>query len=685
SMVTAVTIEANALSGLNIFTPSSAGESGDVVIRSFNDNLLIEDLLITTTGRAVDVPFILRGEMLSFGDSDFSQSGNVRIDSAGNVVFDNVTVQSSSNGETPAGNVFIRSPGQIAFDNSDIISNTTSTGGAGNIQIESARLVLGEGDLISATTSGAGRGGNISINATEAVLLGEGVQNSAPVISVETSGAGRPGNIVINTPNFTLSETARITATSTATATNPNGGGSIDLNANQMALAGTVGIFAETQGQAPGGLLTLRPYQADLNSSTTGQPQIPVIESDTILSTGASFSLTLAENSLISASTTSSGNGGGLRLLAPEAISISGPGHLAVETSGTGQAGNVTANARFLTLSNGVVLSASTTGIGDAGNINFDISERLTIDNSTVESRTASNSTGQGGNINVSSSGDILLLNGGNFTLNSEGTGEGGDFTLSADILALDQGEITAITQSSNGGDFTFNLDNYLLLRNGSLISTEAGTAGEGGNGGSIAINAPNGFIIAKPEENSDIRANAFEGDGGNVNITALNLLGIAFRPGLSDTPASDITSSSQFGNSGTVTIDELNPETLQPDTELPVETAPATVARGCRAQGSQTGSFVSTGRGGLPASPVSPLSNSPIWQDIDSLERFDESRSSPNSGLTHPDELMLQASAETLIVEAQTWHRAADGTVILGEESTESFSHLAQIEACGP
>ena len=679
-----VMLHSDHVADLNIITLASGGRSGDVYLQSLRNDLTINDLSVVTTAQ-VEIPDPRRPERTITVDlRNIGQSGNTSLVSLRNIELNNFSIQSDANGRQGAGNISIESPSQITFNNSQINSSANGSGAAGNMRIDAARLSLGEGDRLLAATSAAGTGGTITINTTESVSLGEGVKDSAPIISVEASGSGRPGNIVINTPNFVLSETARITATSTATATNPDGGGSIDLNANQMDLAGTVGIFAETQGQAPGGILTLQPYQANLSSQNGNQILDSGIASDVVLSSGSSFDLTLAENSLISASTSCNGNCGGLQVLAPEAFTICGPGRLAVESSGSGPAGNITATARSLTLADEVVLSASTIGEGNAGDIDFNISDQLTIDNSTVESRTAPNSTGQGGNINVNDAGLVSLLNGGNFTLNSEGTGEGGNFTLAADALTLDSSQITAITQSSNGGDFTFNLDDALLLRNGSLISTEAGKAGAAGNGGSIDINIPNGFIIAVPEENSDIRANAFEGDGGNINIAARNLLGIAFRPGISDTPSSDITSSSQFGSSGTVTIDELNPESLQLEDDLPVETAPATVARGCRGQGSRTGSFVSTGRGGLPSSPVDALSANTIWQDLAPLESLEESSVILESALENPNKEETALNMNEPIIEAQGWQLAADGTVTLLAEHAEPATHLSQANMCG-
>ncbi|MEL6814938.1 MAG: hypothetical protein AAFP03_09010, partial [Cyanobacteria bacterium J06598_3] len=113
------------------------------------------------------------------------------------------------------------------------------------------------------------------------------------------------------------------------------------------------------------------------------------------------------------------------------------------------------------------------------------------------------------------------------------------------------------------------------------------------------------------------------------------------------------------------------------PDTELPVETAPPTVARGCRGQGAQTGSFVSSGRGGLPISPVAPLSAESIWQDLAPLDLNDGT----NETTTGPV-ISEPVSAEP-IVEARQWRRDADGTVTLFARSPQTAEHLAQAGSC--
>ena len=635
---------ADLISGLGILTLSSSGESGNVAIQGNEDSLTLSDLGLITSGQ-VEIPVLPRGT-ITLNLDDFGTSGNTSIESSGDLIFNNVEIQADANGSQPAGGVTIISPGRITFTNSEISSNANSTGEAGTIQIDAERLEIGNGGRIFAATSGNGDGGSVIINATDSVFLGEGVQDFEPVISVEASGAGRPGNIFINTPSFVLSETARITATATETATNLDGGGSISLNADQMNLAGIVGIFAETQGQAPGGVLRLQPYQSSPN-----------------------LDLTFASGAVVSASTRSSGNGGGLEILAPEAITISGSGLLAAETSGSGRGGDIEVASQRLRLAEGVRLSASTTGPGLAGDIRLALAESLEIDGSTITSSTGENSTGLGGSIAVTAP-TVALRNGSRLEVNSQGTGQGGRVTVAGNQLILsDNSHISATTLSSDGGDLTFSLQDLLGLRGNSEISTTAGTAGAGGDGGDITIDTQ--FIVATLNENNDIVANAFDGNGGNVNITTTGgIFGIAPQP--ERTPQSDITASSRNGVSGDVTVQSPEVDPSQSLVELPAAFIASEVTRSCRDAFVEGSEFVISGRGGLPQSPLDPMTTA-LWQDV--LPIGENDLTDENNPALRQDSRQVSGDASAAdspeattppVVEVQGWVRNEKGQVVL-------------------
>jgi large exoprotein involved in heme utilization and adhesion len=661
-------LEANSeISGLTVTTIASNGKSGDVQING-SGNLAIDQLKILTAQQVEVCLFPPCSEsnppeIVNLGNR--GQAGDVRVDGLGNLTFSNSLIQSDTRSNNSAGSITITSPGVVSFTNSQIISNTSGSGKAGDITLDAPVVnLMAQSQLRAETTeSSRGSGGRITITAPTAVSLTRTADGN-PVVSVRTNGAGKAGDITINTSQLTLSDAAEITATATQSATNRQGGGSITLNASQLNLAGKVGVFAETQGQAPAGTLSLNSYnnQPDLN-------------------------IALTRSSQISASTSGSGKGGDLIVYAPQAITIAGPGKLAVETSSTGNAGNMTFTTRQLTLKDGVEVSASTSGAGKAGDVGIK-AETLTVSGGAkVSTNTAS--SGQAGNLTVNVKDQVTLTgngtglfasttpgstgNGGNIIIdprlvriedgatiavNSEGTGTGGNIFLQAGRLELrNRGSITAETASAQGGNLTLKVSDVVLLRRNSLISATAGTAQAGGNGGNVTINTP--FVIGFLPEDSDIRANAFSGTGGNITINANQIFGL--RPQPQNTPFSDITASSQLGISGTIILNTLtiDPSRGLQDLNLTPVDPSKLVAQGCnsgRKVVAGQSKFVVLGRGGLSNSPDDPFGGTAVLNDLGSTTPSSSTAIQPTP----------HARVPTPIIEAQSWIKGADGKLYL-------------------
>ena len=450
-----------------------------------------------------------------------------------------------------------------------------------------------------------------------------------------------------------------------------------------MNLFGTVGVFAETQGNSPAGTLLLNTYN--------NQPNLK---------------LTLAPNSQISASTSGTGNGGSIFLAASESINISGQGKLAVETSSIGNAGNISFTTKQLTLTDGILISASTSGSGKAGDVsiqanNFSISNGARIqtttsgkgnsgsiniivadnfsligENTGLFANTEVNSTGKGGNIFIDPQ-LVLLQDGATITASSLGSGIGGDVTIFAKNLSLlNNSSIKAETASTNGGNINLNIIDLLLFRFGSQISTTAGTNQSGGNGGNININT--GFIVGAKNENSNIFANAFTGNGGNINIATNGIYGLSFSP--QPTEFSDITASSQFGLQGNVIVTTPNVDPSRGLTSLPVNLADPSkqVSQGCAVGGKLAGkenSFTISGRGGLPQSPNAELSSSRSLVELTELVPSSTNQISVM-------ELNREVVKETRkpIVEANAIARNSQGKLRLMANSTPLSPAIPQL-----
>ncbi|MBD2451593.1 filamentous hemagglutinin N-terminal domain-containing protein [Nostoc sp. FACHB-152] len=615
------------------------GQGGNITIKA-NAVSLASDAQISssTSGQgdagsiAINTPtinFLSNSSKVTASTATSSKGGRISIDQFYPISISGpgqLTVETTGTGK--AGDITISADQGIILSNgSQLSALTSSNGGAGSITLNTSALTIAGNAQILATTERDGQGGSITINAPTSVNLMR-VQDSAPVLSVETSGAGKAGDITINTPTLRLSEAARITATATESATNLQGGGSITLNTSNLDLAGIVGVFAETQGKSPAGDLRLNPYD--------NQPDLKV---------------TLTRNSQISASTSGSGQGGDLIVTAPQSITIAGSGKLAVETNSIGNAGNMNFTTRQLILKDGVEISASTSGIGKAGEIGinaetFSLNGGAKISTNTSNSGAAGNlniqardqifltgqdtglfastdegSTGKGGSIIIDPR-TFIIRDGATISTNSQGEGTGGDIKLSAGSLNLDNGKISAATGSSNGGNITLNVQDLLLLRNGSQISTTAGDDQAGGNGGNITVDGK--FIVAIPHEDSNISANAFTGTGGNIQINAQGIFGIESRA--EPTDQSDITASSEQGISGIINLNTPDNSSIQNSfTQLSpnVIDTNALIANSCIARGTkrQENSFTITGSGALRNSPGDVLISAYTTGDVRSVE----------------------------------------------------------------
>jgi large exoprotein involved in heme utilization and adhesion len=462
-------------------------------------------------------------------------------------------------GDTPFPN-----PSTGAFVSSAI--TTLVSGGqqnnSGAISVNAERVRLLDGGRISTDLLGAfgattGQAGDISVTVTDSLeIRGASPDNftSAIISSIQNSADGQGGNITINAGRLNVADGGTISSAISGSPT--------------PALA----------GRGTAGNITIRAGDVQVSN--------PVVDS-----TSQSIS----------------------------GITVS------VGQNVTGQGGNIALTADNVRVFNGGQITSSSEGNGPAGNINLTantidvqgISQTLVNGQYLPSAITASSSTAAAaGSVNVTS-GALSVRNGAQVTVTNSGTGEAGNLTVTGGTFFLDQaGQLTASTVNGNGGNMTLQLQNGLIMRNGSVISATAGGTGDGGN---ITINAP---VIAG-FENSDIIANAFQGNGGNIQITTQGIFGLEFRPQL--TPENDITASSQFGVNGTVEINEFS---LDPDTgivELPAGLADTSdqIAQGCATDGDS--SFVATGRGGIPPSPNESLSSDLTWSDTRDLSAFME------------------------------------------------------------
>ena len=336
--------------------------------------------------------------------------------------------------------------------------------------------------------------------------------------------------------------------------------------------------------------------------------------------------------------------------------------------------GNLLINASIIRLQDGGHITSDTTGNRNGGSVIINASELIEISgtipqgirSSLIGASAIANdeitqsfgslpfdvATGNAGNVTINTN-KLLINNEGRITVEHQGIGNPGLLTINANETLIEtEGNINASSNSGKFGNIILNASN-LTLRTGGHITTEAQQDGDGGN---IEIAANNLTLL----DDSRITANAFQGRGGNIAIAT---------QGLFQSPDSAITASSNLGINGIVTIS--NPEfdsssvLLQLSDELTDKSDQINIA--CR--DIDKSSFIVTGRGGIPESPLGYISPVAGWEDnrYYSVEDIIEAQASlkPNSSESNLDLEEILNPPQPL-KEANSWIRHSDGTIEL-------------------
>ncbi|MEO1375656.1 MAG: filamentous hemagglutinin N-terminal domain-containing protein [Cyanobacteria bacterium J06635_10] len=504
---------------------------------------------------------------------------------------------------------------------SGIFAGTEGNGSAGNLEIKTPQLYIGDRAQVTVSSKGNSRAGNLSVD-TNIV----NIENQAKMSAENESGSG--GNIIFNNLE------------------------SLKLNQNSQ-------ISASTENGEAGDITINATDSIQLNAGST-------LESEAI----------------------GKGNAGELNITTKQ-FAITDNSKATVSSKGNGNGGNLLINANDINLSQNATISA-TTESGISGDITLDSLNNLSLNNSEIS---ASTINGKAGNLNINVTNSVELTGKGGLSVQStEGgiagsvkvnttqfdikddaqvtvsspKGQAGNLDITADNLFLTQGKLTAetgIITSSEGANITLDIQDLLWIQDNSLISAEAFDTANGGN---ITINNPQGFVIGLKFENSDITANANQGNGGNIDIITQNIFGLEFRSTRTDN--SDITASSQFGVNGKVTINQLNVNPSSGLVELPSTLVSTTeIKAGCAA--SRGNKFVVSGKGGLPQSPEDIFSTDTIYIDLVDLVPTQKAPSNISNDSSNFD------NQNNKIVEATGWITDTDGKVIFVAKMPENNS----------
>jgi filamentous hemagglutinin family protein len=486
---------------------------------------------------------------------------------------------------------------------------------AGSIHLQGRQVNLTDGSVLWVQNRSAMPAGNIRIDASAGVQIMGATPNRQIVSSIinETVAPGRGGNIAIASPKIQVLD-----------------GGSILTKTFSQAASGMVSVYTndlEVSGSVP----QSPDIFSNLASSTFGPGNagsVNVVTQNLDIHTGG----------YIGSSTLGTGRGGDVTVQA-RAITVEGAtpiliaSTIASATIGRGgDSGDLTVNTGRLKLVNSGLITSSSIGQGSAGNLVVNASEWIEVGGRLGEGLYQSSiasgitypqpvyaqlfgltgtPTGTSGNVTVNT--PRLSMNNASINTANVTSGDAGTVRVNADLLRVEnESWISALTKTGEGGNVIVQSKN-LVIRGNSYLSA---TAGGLGNGGNVQVNAP----IILGWENGDIVANAVRGRGGKVEITTQGIFGLNYREQL--TPGNDITASSELGVSGTVQVNRIGVNPMSDLVMLPGEPIDPSqkIAAGCGAQ--QNSSFVITGRAGIPDNPSQYNTANRSWSDLRTMNR---------------------------------------------------------------
>ncbi len=569
---------------------SGEGDTGEinlnanetVTLNNSNINSAVQENAIGNSQQiTLNTPNLnLNTSEISAATAGEGNAGSITVENAQNTNLNNSTISTaiapSGTADQPS-NITLNTQ-QLNLDNdSEITASTSGKGDAGSITIPNTNNITLNNSEITASTSGEGDTGEINLNANETITLNNSEINS----SVQENAIGNSQQITLNTPNLNLNESE---------------------------------ILAATAGEGNAGSITVKNAQnTNLNNSRISTAIVPSGVADQPSNiTLNTQQLTLDNNSEITAS-----------------------------TEGKGDAGSITVpNADTVSLDNNSQISASTSGEGDAGEISIK-AQTLTLDNNSIISTTVEpNATGQGGNINIETTGNSVTLNNrSQISSRSQGEGDAGNINISSQgQITLNNSDITTASDQASGGEITISGSNILLQGDSDVRTNVNSGAGGGGN-----INFFANVILAF--DDSDILAFARDGRGGNITLNTPIFFGDGFQEissrinvdNLDGNNRVDVNASGAI--SGSIIVPDItfirNSLTELPQNIIDTENL---IANSCVVPNrSQTGTFIITGSGGLPVRPGDVSGSTYSTGEVRTLEDDNNQYWQPGDSIVEP------------------------------------------------
>jgi len=572
----------------------------------------------------------VHAKTVSLTDGGVIEGGNPQSTGTGGDVIIDANSVGIAGGSHIKGQAFAQDAGQVTItadqltlDNGSIDTTTGSeTGGrGGDVVLNVGSVSLANGATITSSTSRTGRGGDIMMNVGTLTLT----KNAEISSNSKATASGNAGIVTIQGPGGAGTSATSVTLTNSSLLTNAEGagaGGDISVAAGSLTLNNASTVSAATAGPQNAGTITIstigNPVSlaggSRITSSTTGDGN-----AGQVIVTTPTLSL---DNASLATSTSSSGNAGSIRANV-DTLSLTGGAQITSASTGTasGSAGSVAIQglaspADAVTLTNSSLLT-SADSMGRGGSIAVDATN-LTLTNATISASVKDVNAADGTDGPTSGIGNIALtsstmnMTGSTVTTESSGARNAGDIKINPDVAGnsfeMQNSTINTSAALADGGNIGIYATNMVRLTDSIITSSVGNETKTDTLGGNVTIDPQ--FVIL---QNSQIRANAFAGAGGAIDIIATS----AF---IKD-PASIVSASSTLGISGTVNIQSplqnvggrLTPLSQQ------FASAAALLAQQCAARvaDGKFSTFVVAGREGLPVEPGGFLASPSLTAEL--------------------------------------------------------------------
>ena len=416
----------------------------------------------------------------------------------------------------------INGPGGADLDGDGVI-DVFVKGMGGNITIQGAQgenspsesvVLSGGSGVTSNVQSGSWSGGRISIRTTSLDLKEASVIKSSTAASgIDLDGdgvlddlTGGGGDILVSVQKLNVLDGATITSSTTFIGDAPAVAG------------GTVTVEGLEPGSKAGSVLLSGQNTRIDSNSFSGVPGDLTINTET---------LTITNEAVISTGSAISGPAGSVGITAGSVL-ISAGGQI-FSRSAARDAGQVTITANELTLDNGSIVTRTFSEIsGKGGNVELNVVGTVSLTNgASINSQSETTSNGRAGDITITG-GSLTLGNHAEITSSSKGTlpdaGDAGNVTITVSgSFTSNASTIATSAVHARGGDINITAQ-AVQLSNGTLISASSRSPllpDGGGDAGNVTIHSGSTFIM----QNSSITTEATQASGGRIEITAPDMI----------------------------------------------------------------------------------------------------------------------------------------------------------------